>query len=172
MCESLVSTPFYFTGTQETRPLMVPNGVFAPYNSQSTLHFQPAFWALYLPVTVDAQIRDIWRSYIAQRLFWDAGLMVGFLHRPLVIHRSDGDAFKAVGNPANIVASSRTQRLLRYLMNWKVHTKCCHSVLNSFGVTYTKRDMGTSGCQNDKGMAEQLARMNYTFLLSTRMMPI
>ena len=164
MCGSLVSTPFYFTGTQESRPLMVPNGVFAPYNSQSTLHFQPAFWALYLPVTVDAQIRDIWRSYIAQRLFWDAGLMVGFLHRPLVIHRSDGDTFKAVGNPANIVTSSRTQRLVKYLMNWK----SAHKVLSQ-RAEQLWRDLhqeGYVGRQDVKMIKEwlqQLARMNYTF---------
>ena len=78
--------PFSFKRSSETKPLMVPKGVFAPYNAQATLHFEASFWALLLPVTVHGRVSDIWRSYFAQRLFWDLDLRVGFLARPLVVH--------------------------------------------------------------------------------------
>ena len=77
--------PMWFDRKQETRPLIVPDGVFTPYNAQATLHFKAGFWGLYLPISVTGRVSDIWRSYIAKRLFWDAGLKMGFLPRPLVV---------------------------------------------------------------------------------------
>ena len=84
--------PFSFKSSNETKPLVVPKGVLTPYNSQATLHFQASFWALLLPITVSRQVSDIWRSYIAQRLFWDVGLQVGFLARPLVVKKWNPDS--------------------------------------------------------------------------------
>jgi hypothetical protein len=66
----------------------VPSGahtVFAPYNAQSTLHSRSALWALLLPLTPHPRVSDIWRSYIAQRLFADIGVRVAF-HSPIVAH--------------------------------------------------------------------------------------
>ena len=77
--------PFSFKRSNETKPLLVPKGVLTPYNAQATLHLQPSFWALLLPITVHGRVSDIWRSYFAQRLFWDVGLQVGFLPRPIVV---------------------------------------------------------------------------------------
>ena len=80
---------FSFTRSTETNPLVVPKGVLTPYNARSTLHFETSFWALLLPVTVHDRVSDIWRSYFAQRLFWDVGLQLGFLARPLVVQNRD-----------------------------------------------------------------------------------
>ena len=58
--------------------LVIPRGVFAPYNSLSTIHQYEALWSLLLPKTVHKRVADIWRSYIAQSLFYlipDACLM-------------------------------------------------------------------------------------------------
>jgi len=49
-----------------------------PYNAQATLHAHAALWSLLLPCSVHGRVTDIWRSYFAQRLFWDVGLRVGF----------------------------------------------------------------------------------------------
>ena len=66
----------------QARPILrIPNNVVTPYNAQVTLHFYPAFWALFLPVTVAGRVSDIWRSYIAQALFKHLGLSLGFLPR-------------------------------------------------------------------------------------------
>ena len=115
-----VSTPrpFAFKRTDETRPLMIPNGVLTPYNAQATLHFKSAFWALLLPITVHRQVSDIWRSYIAQRLFWDCDLQVGFVARPLVVQ--DRRAY----NDLNDIYAERdlyvkSEHLVKFLGSWK-----------------------------------------------------
>lgn len=53
-------TPMSF-GKKLDRILMVPTGsTFAPYNAQATVHFRTSFFALYLPVTVNGRVSDIW----------------------------------------------------------------------------------------------------------------
>ena len=79
--------PFSFRRSSNTKPLLVPRGVLTPCNAQATLHFQVGFWALLLPITVHGHVSDIWRSYFAQRLFWDVGLQAGFFARPLVVQK-------------------------------------------------------------------------------------
>ena len=62
----------------ESSALVIPRGYFAPYNSHSTIHLYEALWSLLLPKTVHKRVADIWRSYIAQSLFYlipDACLM-------------------------------------------------------------------------------------------------
>ena len=78
--------PFLFKRTNETRPLIIPTNTLTPYNAQEILHFKLSFWALLLPITVHGHVSGIWRSYIAQRLFWDCDLRLGFTARPLVVH--------------------------------------------------------------------------------------
>lgn len=59
--------------------------VYAPYNSQSTLHTFKALFAVLLPLTAHPRVSDIWRSYIAQRLFAEIGVRVAF-HSPNCAH--------------------------------------------------------------------------------------
>ena len=59
----------------------IPNNVVTPFNAQATLHFYPAFWALYLPISVSGRVSDIWRSYVGQAFFKHLGLSLGFLPR-------------------------------------------------------------------------------------------
>ena len=59
-------------------PVFLPEGVFAPFNSQNTLFHYEALWALYLPITPTIRITDIWRGYWAQRLLWEIGGHLGF----------------------------------------------------------------------------------------------
>lgn len=69
--------PFDFAPSAQ-RTLVVSTGVLTPYNAQAQLTLQPALWTLLLPVTVHGRVSDIWRSYFAQRLMWDAGLLLAF----------------------------------------------------------------------------------------------
>ena len=110
--------PFAFKRTGETRPLMIPAGVLTPYNAQATLHFKPAFWALLLPITVHQRVSDIWRSYIAQRLFWDCDLHLGFIARPLVVH--DRTAENDLGDlEAEGELFMKSKHLVKFLGSWK-----------------------------------------------------
>ena len=41
---------------------------------------------MFLPISVPGRVSDIWRSYIAQRLLWDAGKYIAFT-KPMVIQK-------------------------------------------------------------------------------------
>lgn len=94
--------PFYFD-TSAQRSLALPKGVFCPYNAQATLVLQPGLWSLLLPVSVHGRVSDIWRSYIAQRLLWDAGKTIAFTpprvtqfrnpHNPLADMKAEEDLY-------------------------------------------------------------------------------
>ena len=110
--------PFWFERSKETKPLMVPSGVLTPYNAQATLHFKSAFFALLLPVTVHGRVSDIWRSYFAQRLFWEVGLQFGFLARPLVVQdRNDHSNLADLNAEQDLYMKS--EQLVQFLGEWK-----------------------------------------------------
>ena len=56
--------------------LAVPPGLFMPWNAQATLIAPSAFFGLILPISVTGRVSDIWRSFIASRLMWEADLQV------------------------------------------------------------------------------------------------
>ena len=116
--QSTMPFPFYFQRTTETKPLMVPPQTFSPYNAKATLHLQSALWAMYLPVNVEKELSDIWRGYIAQRLFWDAGLRVGFMARPLVVQDHDLRFTRALAQ-SQLRTSIRTKQLISFLGAWR-----------------------------------------------------
>ena len=110
--------PFSFKRSKETKPLLVPKGVLTPYNAQATLHLQPSFWALLLPITVHGRVSDIWRSYFAQRLFWDVGLQVGFLPRPVVVQ--DRNPHSNLGDlDAERDLYQKSEHLVEFLGKWE-----------------------------------------------------
>jgi len=53
-------------------------GVYAPFNSQSTFWNKECFIYMYFPSTVSWRFSDILRSYITQRLLWQDGFKLGF----------------------------------------------------------------------------------------------
>ena len=75
-------------GAGGERPLVLPRDTFAPANAQATLHTRAGLWATLLPRTVHGRVSDIWRSYIAQRLFWDVGLSLAFVGAHVTQFRS------------------------------------------------------------------------------------
>ena len=114
----IMPIPFNFQRSDATRPLMIPTTALTPYNAQATLHLKAGFWGLLLPVTVNGRVSDIWRSYFFQRLFWDVGLRVGFMARPLVtqdrnIHRNLAD-FNAEDD-----LYQKSEQLVNFLQQWE-----------------------------------------------------
>ena len=53
-------------------------GLYCPFNSQNTFWTREAFWMMYLPISVTFRFTDILRGYVAQRLFWDQNMVLGF----------------------------------------------------------------------------------------------
>ena len=58
--------------------LVLERGTYCPFNSQNTFWCRAAFAALFLPGTVSMRYCDILRGYVAQRLFWQQDLRLGF----------------------------------------------------------------------------------------------
>jgi hypothetical protein len=62
-----IGVPFDFSA--KSIFFSVPRKKYAPLNAQATFFLKPAFFSLYLPVTVHGRVSDIWRSYIAEFFF-------------------------------------------------------------------------------------------------------
>ncbi len=114
--------PFSFNRLKETKPLIVPHGTLTPFNAQATLHFKRAFWGMFLPVSVNARVSDIWRSYIVERLFWDCGLYFGFSARPLVVqNRNEHDDVRDLAAEDDLY--QKGEQLVSFLGEWKSLTQ-------------------------------------------------
>lgn len=70
--------PFTFAAPQSQASLVLPPSAYAPTNAQAAIHTYAALWSTLLPVTVHGRVADIWRGYMAQRVFHDLGLAVVF----------------------------------------------------------------------------------------------
>ena len=58
---------------QPAESVRLAEGVWCPFNSQSTWWFPSAYPLLYLPSFVSFRMTDIWRSFVAQRCLWALG---------------------------------------------------------------------------------------------------
>ena len=92
--------------------------VYAPYNAQSTLHTRSALWTLLLPLELHQHVSDIWRSYIAQRLFADIGVRVAF-HPPIAAHIRRPKEENLPDMVAELPLYQDTLSLLRTLRAWR-----------------------------------------------------
>jgi hypothetical protein len=58
--------------------ILLPRGVWCPFNSQNTWWWKEAFPLLYLPSYCSFRMTDIWRSFVAQRCLWELGYELEF----------------------------------------------------------------------------------------------
>ena len=71
------------------RVLTLDTGAWCPFNSQNTTFWRDAFPLLYLPYYCSFRMTDIWRSFVAQRLAWEAGWRVSFHSSTVFQERND-----------------------------------------------------------------------------------
>jgi len=64
--------------------VVVPPGLWCPFNSQSTWWWPKAYPMMYLPCYSSFRMTDIWRSFVAQRCLWELGHGLVF-HSPEVV---------------------------------------------------------------------------------------
>jgi len=64
-------------------PVVLEDGNWCPFNTQSTWWWPIAYPLLYLPSYCSFRTCDIWKSFIAQRCLWELGYGITF-HRPEV----------------------------------------------------------------------------------------
>jgi hypothetical protein len=68
---------------EQRTPVLLPPGLWSPFNSQNTVFRRAAFPLLYLPSCCSFRMTDIWRSLVAQRCLWEMNEGVIF-HSPTV----------------------------------------------------------------------------------------
>ncbi len=103
------------------KPLSLQRGVLCPFNSQNTIFYYNAFWALLLPVTPSFRVCDIWRSYWMQRLLWDFDGSVCFLAPTAVQYRNEHNLLTDFADEIDVYLKS--EQLINTLRNWKCEKK-------------------------------------------------
>jgi hypothetical protein len=109
------SLPVTFKGAVEDHPVLVPPHTVSPMNAQATLFSRIAMWSLFLPTTVHGRVSDIWRSYIAQALAKECGILVTFVG-PLVTQERNAHTYLA-DMDAEQPLYERSGSLVNYLLN-------------------------------------------------------
>jgi len=72
----------------------INNNSYCPFNSQNTFWQKKVFPLLYLPATTSFRYTDILRSYVAQRIFRELNLHLGFTKATVFQERNFHDLLK------------------------------------------------------------------------------
>jgi len=75
----------------DRKPIALDKHLYCPFNSQNTFWSSKVFLYMYLPVTTSFRFTDILRGYIAQRLFWEHNLHLGFTGATVYQERNSHD---------------------------------------------------------------------------------
>mmetsp|Transcript_38878 Transcript_38878/g.101716 ORF Transcript_38878/g.101716 Transcript_38878/m.101716 type:complete len:219 (-) Transcript_38878:515-1171(-) len=102
--------------SEDDRAVVVPRGVFSPYNAQATLIMKRAFWGALLPITVHGRVSDIWRGLSAQRLGWDIGISLAFLPPVVDQFRNAHNYLADMDSEADLYFKG--EELLAFLSAW------------------------------------------------------
>jgi hypothetical protein len=79
---------------RERGPLVLPEHVICPFNSQNTFFHRNFFALMYLPSTVTFRFTDILRGLVAQPILWSAGSHLGFMDATVQQARNPHDYLK------------------------------------------------------------------------------
>lgn len=103
------------------KPVLLPKGIMAPYNSQNTLHLYDAFWGLLLPQTVAFRVCDIWRGYWTQRLLWEIDGNLAFFPPNAFTFRNAHNYLEDFIDEKQLYHDSG--RFVNYLKAWRSNKK-------------------------------------------------
>src|SRR5581483_3836894 len=78
----------------ESPSILLPRGVWCPFNSQNTWWWQDAFPLLYLPSYCSFRMTGIWRSFVAQRCLWELGYELEFHRADVEQKRNEHDLMR------------------------------------------------------------------------------
>ncbi|XP_055898505.1 uncharacterized protein LOC106078819 isoform X3 [Biomphalaria glabrata] len=110
------TSPLNVTFDSHAPPVLVPQGVFSPFNSQNTLFHERAFWALLIPTGTTFRMCDIWRGYWAQRLMWEIGDRLAFFPPNAHQNRSAHSYMEDAEDEKDMYF--QTDFLIDFLTNW------------------------------------------------------
>ncbi|GFO00943.1 conserved uncharacterized protein [Plakobranchus ocellatus] len=100
-------------------PVILPESVYSPFNSQNTLFTYEALWAMLLPTTTTFRMCDIWRGYWAQRLLWEIGSRLAF-YPPNAYQQRNAHSYMDDAEDERDMYFE-TGRLLDFLTTWSCH---------------------------------------------------
>jgi hypothetical protein len=95
--------------------LLLPRGIWCPFNSQNTWWWKDAFPLLYLPSYCSFRMSDIWRSFIAQRCLWEMGYELEFHPADVQRVHSKHDVMRDFA--AEAVGYQRNEEICKLLEN-------------------------------------------------------
>ena len=154
--------PFTFNSQTRAQKLLIPKQAYTPYNAQSTVHFYNAFWGMLLPHSVPGRVSDIWRAYIAQRIFKDLHLEVIYAP-PLVFHDRAPHNYMADYQAENYLYT-KTDALLTFLHNWDHSSDNLLSRIEMLWVTLYEHDfIGYKDVLSLQSWLLALIEVKYTF---------
>lgn len=79
---------------EKRKEIAIGKNTWCPFNSQNTTWFRPAFALLYLPSYCSFRMTDIWRSFIAQRIFWTCEWSILFHNATVWQERNEHNLLK------------------------------------------------------------------------------
>ncbi|WKY01552.1 hypothetical protein Q1695_015509 [Nippostrongylus brasiliensis] len=102
-------------------PVILSPGTYSPWNSQNTLFHRNAFFTMYLPVSVEFRVTDIWRSYFSQKLLHMVGERIAFYPTNAIQNRNVHDYHSDYKQEQQLYESSA--KLVQYLDTWRCSAK-------------------------------------------------
>ncbi len=147
---------------RERTCLAVPQGSYAPLNSQATLFLESSLFMLFLPTRVHGRVSDIWRGYIAKYLTNQIRKRV-LITSPLVVQKR---------NPHNYLADMQSEHdlymkagaFVETLDNISHKSKNLHGLLEEIYIElYTRGFIEIEDVSLIQGWILALERFNYKF---------
>lgn len=113
------------------RSISIPKGSWSPFNSQSTWWFPKAFPLMYLPVTINFRMTDIWRSFVAQRILWEMAHELVF-HSPaeVVQERNEHNLMKDFED--EIAGYLHNEKIAQILGDLKLNSDICGNMIKCY----------------------------------------
>lgn len=102
------------------KSIVLPAGIFHPLNRLATLHKHDSLWAMFLPMSVDAQDSDIMRGYITQAIFAFIGRHSALVAQNITRKRVVSMTAKSsnAGENTHVKTSMLMDDLLALLSSW------------------------------------------------------
>ena len=126
---------------KKKKSVFIEKNVYCPFNSQNTLWNKEAFMFIYLPLSVSFRFTDILRGYIAQRLFWQHNLYLGFTKATVYQERNQHNLIRDFSD--EIECYIKTKRIINILNELKLNVdysnnlKKVYSTLKNEGIITT-----------------------------------
>ncbi len=141
--------------------LALKRATFAPFNSQNTLFYYSAFWALLMPCTISLRVADIWRGYWAQRLLWDLGGHLCFTQATAYQERNPHDLLVDFKDELDLYL-----KVDGFLVAWKSNRLTLQErIINLFECLVAEKFIESNDLELAKAWLKDLNAIGYEFPL-------